>query len=299
MPKSTLSATLAIALGLGLATAAHANCPTGWTSKEAGKGVRLCQKGGLFVQRVDLSSGARVRLAYQFTSGAGSQSNPNPPFQGRDILEWWSYVTANNGNNVVAKPAGRLFSVVSGSFFVKDYWGNPIQRPAYPVKNRGSLLSIGNDSGAGSPLREFRMNDSDASIVYLAQNPQDWNRTHSALGPFTSVVGLHPGDGSNGDTESVGRSYVGLRDNNRDGKFEWVMFLSTNKATKAEVYAALTTDFGSTVNIQFDGSGTAQLATRNAQSPTQALEYVKSSDPNLPGFGRRNFPVAFVVYEAP
>lgn len=276
----------AFCIAILAATTASANCPAGWTNVSSGKSVRLCQKGKLFVQRVDLSGGARVRLVYQFVNGAaGSVSNPNPLFQGRDILEWQTYATANNGNNVVAKPSGALYSIVSSAFFDGSYTGDPQQRLAFPVKNRGGLLTIGNQTGVGQPLREFRMNDSDASIVYYPENPRDWNQVHAKLGPFTSVVGLHPG---NQDDGRKGRTYLGLRDNNLDGKFEWVMILSTNDATKAEVYAALNTDFGATVNIQFDGSGTSQMISRNT-------EYVKSSDPVL----RRNFPLAFAVYEAP
>jgi hypothetical protein len=285
--KLNVFAALSLAV---ISTASFANCPTGWSNVSSGKGVRLCQKGSMYVQRVDLSSGARVRLAYEFSGAAGAFNNPNPSFQGRDILEWWTFATANNGNNVPNKPSGKIYSVVSGSFFDGSYPGNPVQQPAFPVKNRGGLLTIGNQSGQGQPLREFRMNDSDASIVYYPENPRDWNQVHSKLGPFTSVVGLHPGkvDTTPESIFKIGRSYIGLRDNNNDGKFEWAMFLSTNSATKSEVYAALNTDFGATVNIQMDGSGTAQMVSQN-------VEYVKSGDGN----NRRNFPVAFVIYEAP
>jgi hypothetical protein len=274
---------------LAISGAAIANCPAGWTNVTSGKAVRLCQKGSLYVQRVDLSGGARVRLAYQFENGPGSIGYANPSFIGRDATEWWSFATANNGNNVPVKPAGKIYSVVSGSFFDGEYAGVPSQRSAFPIKNRGGLLTIGGQSGQGQPLREFRMNDSDASIVYLANNPLEWNQTYSAIGPFTSVVGLHPGnvDPFPQNLIKIGRSYIGLRDNNGDGKFEWAMFLSTNSATKSEVYAALTTDFGTQVNIQMDGSGTAQLVSRGT-------EYVRSSDSS-----RRNFPMAFVIYEAP
>jgi hypothetical protein len=286
MKLKSLPAVFAAAVSLLAlsATLAQANCPAGWGNVSSGKAVRLCQKGALFVQRIDLSGGARIRLVYEFANGAGSSGNPNPWFKGRDINEWLAYATSNNGNNVVSKPSGALYSMVSSAFFDGDYYGDPQQRPAYPIKNRGGLLSIGNQSGQGQPLREFRMNDSDANIVYYPENPREWNQTHAKLGTFTSVVGLHPGNQDDGRT---GRTYIGLRDNNRDGKYEWVMILSTNNASKAEVYAALNTDFGSSLNIQFDGSGTAQMVSRNT-------EYVKSSDPL-----RRNFPLAFAIYEAP
>ena len=136
-------------------------------------------------------SGACIRVGYSVSGSAPGASNPNPTFVGRDILEWWSW--AGNAANVVARPAGPLFSVTSGAFFVGSYSGNPIQQLAYPLKNRGNLVSIGNDT-TNAPLREFRLTDTAADIVYLATNPREWSRTNAALGPFTSVVGFHPGN---------------------------------------------------------------------------------------------------------
>lgn len=269
--------------GLLVSAAASAQwCPGGWATKTSGKGVAVCQKNNIYVQTVDLRSGARIRVGYSATA-TPSASNPNPSFYGRDIQEWWTW--ASISSNVVARPSGPLFSVTSGSFFVGSYGGNPTQLAAYPIKNRGSMVSIGNDTTT-APLREFRMTDTAADIVYLASNPRDWLRTNAVLGPFTSVVGFHPGNQADSAT---GRTYFGLRDLDQNGTYETVLLASTNRATKAEIYDALNVDFKSSLNIQFDGSGTSQMIAKG-------VEYVASSDGLL---GRRNFPQSFVVFAAP
>jgi hypothetical protein len=244
--------------------------------------VALCQQGSFYVTVVDLSSGARIRNMYQFVGGAaGSASNPNPLFVGRDITEWWAW-----SPNVANKPAGALFGMTNGAFFSGSYSGAPTdQRFSFPMKDRGNLRTIGGDRDPANPLREFRMNDADADIVYYPQNPNSWDQVNSLLGGFTSVVGLHPGTTDDG---AKGRTYLGLRDNNRDGRYETVYIFSSKQATKPDAYNSLTNSFGTVVNIQFDGSGSAQMMCKGK-------EYVASTDFS----GRRNVPHGFAIYEAP
>lgn len=256
------------------------SCPAGWSRPQAGRGVALCQRGDFYVTVVDLSSGARIRNMYQFAGSAGSASNPNPLFVGRDIREWWAW-----SPNVANKPAGALFGMTNGAFFSGSYPGNPADhRFSFPMKDRGLLRTIGGDHNPANPLREFRMNDADAGIEYYPQNPNSWDQVNSLLGRFTSVVGLHPGTTDDG---VKGRTYLGLRDNNGDGRYETVYIFSSRAATKPDAYNSLTNYFRTVVNIQFDGSGSAQMMCRGN-------EYVVSTD-----IGRRNVPHGFAIYEAP
>ncbi len=155
MKKSICSLLLLLAIFAGVQHARPAqaaltqSCPANWARVLTGKGVLVCRKthpsgSQTYVQWIDLTSGARIRNALDPVS-QGSIWDPNPQFRKKTVQSWWTW--AQTG--MTSKPAGAQFSAVNGSFFT--YWpGTPSASVAFPIRDQGQLMSVGDNSNTWS-----------------------------------------------------------------------------------------------------------------------------------------------------
>ena len=287
-----------------------------WVTRSNDRGVTLCEGEDLllppedaFVQIVDLSAGAKVRMVSDMCetcSYSDFQRNTDAKFNVRSADEWFDWIQSN-----VVSPAGsRLFSTSNASFFT-DASGaaSPLSLPFFDIRcddpscffvsfehTSGWAFAHNEDPAWDSPKQfiAFESPSGPPQIVHFGPfathyTDADVTSISEDLNPgfneFDSTVGFAPD--FDGGTGHAPRTYVGVSTDGLDNITK-VYILNASKALTVGEAQSILESFGSEAEIQLDGGGSTQLFANT--SPTGCC------------FGSsvaRRVPNALAVYLAP
>ncbi len=176
-------------------------------------------------------------------SGKGPLGGPSPTFSRLSLAGHYSAVKAKHGN---------VFAVVNAQFFVTASNPTPL---AFSVRKDGKVLADGYGIKAEFP-GQIRL--------FQAHGPAKWARitnfSEAELkgGAAPEMVAVLDENANKGVYTKTGRTFVGVRDANKDGKGE-TAYLFCTKYTNQKEAAKVLKDFGATSVGMMDGGGSSQL----------------------------------------
>ncbi|MEZ4908785.1 MAG: PKD domain-containing protein [Saprospiraceae bacterium] len=220
-----------------------------------------------YMQVVDLSAGAYIEFDHgDITSGGGTS---NPFFTRESISTVWTEKTTEYDN---------VFTVTNGQFFDIGY---AVSAPlAFPVKQNGEMVSDGyGNTSEYVGEKEFFGAWTDLSNITPYDDDPNSVATSTAL---HGIVGLDK-DADKGPNNEVGRTFMGVMDEDGDGEYEKVLIFTSKTATQAYAAQQLN-DFGVSFDkiLMLDGGGSTQMR-------CNGVDYVSST---------RIIPQFIVVYSA-
>lgn len=223
--------------------------PPGFYPVSSGVGVQLYRKdypGGNpdFVQVINLSQGASIELLHGEISEArvamGVYGGNDPRMIPQKLSQYWDKISVENQ---------AAFCVTNGEFFFMIEY--PPRLP-FPLKVDGEIVSDG--FGEGQYPGQKLMLEIWKDKVYIIELTRE--SLLSSTAPDI-VAGLTE-DARKSPTKYVGRTFVGVDDKDRDGRFETVLFLNTRSARQIDA-AGVLRDFGADKVMMLDGGGSTQL----------------------------------------
>lgn len=219
-------------------------------------GYKLYKKGRAYVQKVNLSMGAQIG------SGFGIQSTnpdfPESPFFKRILISsFWRN-----------RPQKAL-SVINCSFFGYNKKPKDIVDTnfSFPIKINGKLYSVGSYPDADpDPKRILFIGKNDAAIMPFSLETNDRKDVERALRRYPSAICAYSPDKDFGwlsTFRSVGRTMIGIIDQNQDGKKE-VLYILTGEFLQSSAKDILIS-FGCKQEdiIMLDGSDSSQMIMEN------------------------------------
>jgi hypothetical protein len=226
--------------------------PDGFKLVMQDTGVQLFRKGypnGTpdYVEEIRLDQGAGIQVLHgaiaEPRNGKGVYGGDDPTFFVHTIQDFWGeFSSAESG----------AFCVTNGQFF---YMKESPTRLPFPLKVAGKILSD------GYALKDFpgkklmlELWDDHAQITPLSQEAL-YNSTAPDI-----VAGLAE-DAPKNIKKYVGRTFVGIDDQDQDGKPETVLVFNTQTARQVDA-AAVLYSFGATQVMMLDGGGSTQLICR-------------------------------------
>ncbi|MCU0487317.1 MAG: phosphodiester glycosidase family protein [Anaerolineales bacterium] len=256
LKKSLLLILLGLLLLAGLipsfvsAASNHRSAPEGYELIRAEQGVSFYRKefsGGSpdFVQVADLSRGAQVILLHgdiaKAGRGDGVYGGDNAYFQRLSIRQFWKqFETSVEG----------AFCVSNGQFFrLAD---SPTPLP-FPLKVGGQILTD------GYGIKEFPEQKLMLEIWSdrLDIRPLSMENLYGSDAP-NIVAGLTE-DAEKASKKAVGRTFIGIADQDGDRRFE-TFFIFNTRVSKPEDAADSLRAFGASKVMMLDGGGSTQLA---------------------------------------
>lgn len=248
----------------------------GWTLIEdlgSDYGYKLYSKGGDFVQKVNLSAGAKIVLGFG-TISSNPDASASPFFKRLPLSNFWN-----------SRPRNTL-SVINCSFF----WFNNQDLSqescllSLPVKVRGILKTTGS-SNSEKDKKQLILSSTYAEIKSFDVFSNDENLVNRNLGGSTVICAFSPEAEISSWPKTwipVGRTMIGLVDQNHDGKKE-VLYILTGTFLQSNAKSVLTS-FGCSSNdiIMLDGSKSAQMYMRNPKNGrTHQFQYDARTIPNV------------------
>ncbi len=236
--------------------------PNGWSMIESETGINLFEKNNRYVQEIDLSEGAYITLK-QGTNSIGNTNNPSPAFRRKTLNWYWQ----NKASNTVAATNCQFFNLDGDLTDEVDAF------LSFPIKDNSTVISAGshNNQESGNKLK-FGI-DITSQQAWIASYNYDGNNYNTASNNLLSplvIVGFHPTNVDKWKYFSTGRTMVGIKDSDGDGKKEKV-YIITGKGTQFTIKDILEDDFGCTDVMMLDGSGSSQMT-------FNGTEYFPSSD---------------------
>ncbi|MCC7129134.1 MAG: phosphodiester glycosidase family protein [Anaerolineae bacterium] len=201
-----------------------------------------------FVQVIDLSQGARLELLHgdlvDLREHKGVYGGADPSLTSVPIQTYWGAVQAQDAN---------AFCATNGQFF---YMPEYPTRLAFPLKVDGVVVSDGwgIDTYVGEKLI-LQLWENQADIVELDQDALYGASAPNAIGGLTENANKRA-------KFSVGRTFIGLDDRDRDGSFETVLIFNTLTARQSGAAETLRL-FGADKIMMLDGGGSTQLICRS------------------------------------
>lgn len=241
-------------------------CPDGWKEEARGLGVLLCRDVRVltvdhYVVQVDLKRGARVHNIYDIP--APSNGNPFPDFRVRTVSDWW--VNTNQAYT-------GAFCVLNGAYFRVTEESSPYAELSFPLKNTGSLITLGTDTGVsetGAPKKKSALLWNRDSAWVNKDYPDPFISKVSQVesefsGAEAAVVAFEPGVEP---YNAEGQTFVAVKDADRDGRKEIVMFFVSTWISPSGVERVLTEEFGvvdyGSNAIRLDGGKSSQMRCAN------------------------------------
>ena len=259
--------------------------PGGWSIIQSATYAKLMKSisspGNVYVIAVDITNnnGSVIPLYDPPNPPFASSTKPSPGFPVGDINFWWQKDKS-------------AFAVTNCSFFALTTAFSA--EVSHVLQQSWDLRSTGRKYGAEEGQRWICFNDGYATIGDGPNVPITTNYYVSAksyyggIGP-TIIGGLHPIDIGADRNDAIGRTMIGIKDWDGDGRKESVYILTAEKLTQAEAYNFLRYTFQCDQTIMLDGSGSTQMICKGN-------EYVVSSDKGDPiHLSRRKFPVALRI----
>lgn len=237
--------------------------PPGFTAIKTAPGVNLYQHTDEidYVQVVDLDAGACIDLfddrhVTGFDTQGAYGTNISAIIEFKSIQTHWDDLVRSHGK--------RAFSVTNGQFFsVRS------QQLAFPVKADGIIYSGGyaGDSEFAGEKMMLTVRQNHANIVTFPENDYPENPLFSSVPNM--IVGLAE-DANKGFDRQVGRTFIGVKDRDKNGTNETVLIFTSSSASQSHAGRVLR-DFGASAVMMLDGGGSTQAI-------VQGREYVNSSD---------------------
>lgn len=270
------------------ATSAYAlqSCPTTavgglpyWIQTGAAtRGIVLCRGAvgvtaapNAYVQIVNLSAGAKIRLVSTVATGTRNQADGGTGFQPRTAKQWYTGIKA--GSFVSNPPGSRLFSTTNGAFFINTS-GSPTAL-SMPEKTGGSVSTRGwvvdnlrtGDAAWNGLKAIFGLSTVAAtqgsSIQGFPTHYTSADVANYTAGCWECVVGFAPTYHVPGSNVTARRTYVG-----RNSTSVYILSASGNY-TEAQANSILSA-FGATSTVQLDGGGSTQMYVSDAVNVTAA-----------------------------
>jgi hypothetical protein len=207
-----------------------------------------------YVQVVDLRKGASLELLYgrivEPRPGKGVYGGNDPRITIAPLGQFWSQVKSAKSN---------AFCITNGSFF---YMPESPTRLAFPLKVNGQIIT---DGWAIRQYPELKLMveiwDKRVDIVELTETA-----LYSSDAP-NIIAGLEE-EANKRLKYSVGRTFLGIDDQDGNGSFETVLVINTLSATQLDIVGVLR-EWGADKVMMLDGGGSTQLI-------CQGKDYVKS-----------------------
>lgn len=227
--------------------------PPGFQLVLADLGTKLYKKdysGGNpdFVQLIDLSFGASLHLLYGPISkkgkGKGVYGGDNPEFESLSLLEFWDGFSTEESD---------AFCITNGQFFFMQKYPYKL---AYPMKVQGEILTDG---------FENKFYPEEKLLLEIWEHRADIRKASKIEFYASTAPDIIGGLTENANRKGkfhVGRTFIGLDDNNHDGVFETVLIFNTLSASQADAANTLR-EFGADKIMMLDGGGSTQLYCRN------------------------------------
>ncbi len=192
-----------------------------------------------YVSIIDLHHAEAIDLTGKYTDA------PNGKIAPRSMSQFWQDSIRKN------TPQRRALVVINGAFFAKYNQPTGI---AFGLKSAGKIISY------GYGLNEFP--GLNKTIAWNNRTNQaridDYDRATFNDSRFPEVVGaLDPTAGKRANRE-LGRTFIGIKDSNGDGKHETVLVFSSKAAKQIDAVKALQS-FGATAVVMLDGGGSTGL----------------------------------------
>ena len=240
-------------------TPAQSQIPPGFKLILSAKGADLYRKdyeGGNpdFVQVIHLNRGASLELLYgKITNpgyGRGVYGGPNARILQQKLEDFWKELTISSQD---------AFCVTNGQFFyMKDY----PTRLAFPLKTNGEIISD------GYGINEYPEQKLMLEIWEDHADIRELSKAAFYNSPAPDIIGGLEEDANKKSKFYVGRTFVGVDDQDSDGSFETLYIFNTVTARQIDA-ASVLKDFGADRVMMLDGGGSTQLI-------CQGKSYIKS-----------------------
>lgn len=223
--------------------------PQGFVLIRSSVGVQLYRKeypSGYsdYVQVIRLDRGAEVRLLHGKIShqgvGSGVYGGLDARFNSRSIMQYWEQILADTS---------RAFCVTNGQFFYMYEY--PTRLP-FPLKVNGRVVSGGYSKG------EFNNQKFMLEIWKGQVNIRPLTKVDFQKSTAPDILGGLAEDARKSPEKYVGRTFVGIADQNLDGVYETLLIFSTQAARQEDAAETLRL-FGAEKVMMLDGGLSTQL----------------------------------------
>jgi hypothetical protein len=223
--------------------------PSGFYLVTSAKGVQLYRKNYPkgnpdFIQVADLSQGAAIRLIFRSVAeprtGKGMFGGNDSSFRYQSLKQFWYELSTTDKN---------AFCINNGQFFnMKE---DPT-RLVFPLKEDGTVITdgYGVDDHPGQQLMLEIWPDA-VDISNLTKESLYTSTAPDILGGLTE-------DANKSAKKFVGRTFVGVKNLNPDGKYTTFLVFSTLTSFQSDA-AKILKSFGAQKVMMLDGGGSTQL----------------------------------------
>ena len=257
---------------------------TGWNLViDQGKsyGFKLYEKDGNYLQKVNLQSGAYLSVGT--TRAVPNKELPSSPLFPRTSMQtFWN------------KKPSKTLSVTNCQFFIPKDDQDTGTKPcplAYPVKNSGSILSTGSANNDQIPKRKLGISTptKEAWVASYSNTSNVSSNVIVSLQSPTVIVGTDPFlDTKRRADFKIGRTMIGIKDQNGDGKKEVVYILTGNYTQPGAVSVLTSLGCLSSDIMMLDGHFSAQMM-------AEGVDYYSSVVVSGIRQTRRNIPCVIYV----
>lgn len=197
-----------------------------------------------YVQVIRLDRGAEVLLLHGKISHQGVSSGVygglDARFNSRTIMQYWEQILADTS---------RAFCVTNGQFFYMYEY--PTRLP-FPLKINGAIISGGYSKG------EFNDQKFMLEIWKDQVNIRPLTKVDFQKSSAPNILGGLAEDARKSPQKFVGRTFVGIADQNLDGVYEIVLIFNTQAARQQDAAETLRL-FGAKKVMMLDGGLSTQL----------------------------------------
>lgn len=229
----------------------------GFKLEESAPGLSIYRKEKDYIISIDMAEGAKLGLFNGARSGDKKNSaygGPNPELR---------RLTAEQALDGARKSNPRVACVSNGAFF--STLNNDKAPIAFAIKDNNKIISEG-----FAPIGRHR-----GQRLTLAFN-EDYARilpfdnkniaSFKNISESSAIVSLSPRVNMDGKkNEKVGRTFIGLADENEDGDYTKILIFVSAASTQTHAEKTLQR-FGAKPTLMLDGGGSSQLMCRNDKS---------------------------------
>lgn len=225
--------------------------PAGFSKIQSATGVELYKKnysGGQpdYVQVINMSKGASLKLLHGTIANAGSAGSycgKTPTFNRQTLKSVWDGFTTSYN---------KAFSVTNGQFFSTNDYPTSL---AFPLKKEGSVVSDGYGKNEFSNEKmALRVYSGYADIVSFDNT---YGNVLCASSASNIIIGLSE-TANKSPTSYVGRTFIGVLDDNSDKKSECILIFNSSYSRQADA-AKVLRGFGANQVMMLDGGGSTQM----------------------------------------
>lgn len=226
-----------------------------------------------YVQVIRLDRGAEVRLLHGKVDFQGTQAGVygglDVRFTSRSIIQYWEQIFSSTW---------RAFCVTNGQFFYMYEY--PTRLP-FPLKVDGRVVSGGYSKG------EFTDQKLMLEIWKDYADIRPLTKLNFQNSDAPNIVGGLTEDARKSPEKVVGRTFVGVADQNEDGVYETLLIYSTQAARQREAADTLR-QFGAQKVMMLDGGLSTQLVCQGKpyiqteRSVPQAIAVLDGTKPFRP-----------------